>query len=99
MKLSCRLAVLEPAQETFDFVAVGGSRHGLSPYLHCHTGRPILRWEDYAKSNSLKKEALPMLKFPNDGDHAVELEGKHCDACGEWLEPGREWCPSCGMDR
>ena len=29
----------------------------------------------------------------------TELEGRHCDACGEWLEPGREWCPTCGMDR
>ncbi|SVD09562.1 uncharacterized protein METZ01_LOCUS362416, partial [marine metagenome] len=23
-------------------------------------------------------------------DTTEEPEGKHCDACGEWLEPGRE---------
>ncbi|SVC49883.1 uncharacterized protein METZ01_LOCUS302737, partial [marine metagenome] len=34
MRFSYRLAVLEATQETFNFVAVGGSRHGLSPYLH-----------------------------------------------------------------
>ena len=40
-----------------------------------------------------------MLEFSNDGDTTAESEGKHCDACGEWLEPGRKWCPSCGMER
>ena len=37
----------------------------------------------------------PYNKATND----EELEGKHCDACGEWLEPGRTWCPTCGSDR
>ena len=35
----------------------------------------------------------------DNNDQTGEAVGKHCDACGEWLETGREWCPSCGMAR
>jgi len=34
-----------------------------------------------------------------EGSDSSEAEGTHCDACGEWLEPGRKWCPTCGSDR
>ncbi len=40
-----------------------------------------------------------MPNFSDDNDSGPESEGAHCDACGEWLEPGREWCQTCGMDR
>jgi uncharacterized OB-fold protein len=40
---------------------------------------------------------MPNLSDGNDS--GPELEGPYCDACGEWLEPGREWCPTCGMGR
>ena len=33
------------------------------------------------------------------GSDPAEAEGTHCDACGEWIEPGRKWCPTCGSDR
>ena len=43
---------------------------------------------------------MAVINFDNEsGSDTSELEGAHCDACGEWLEPGREWCLSCGMDR
>ncbi|SVB32305.1 uncharacterized protein METZ01_LOCUS185159, partial [marine metagenome] len=45
------------------------------------------------------EEYQSMPNFSDDNDSGPELEGAHCDACGEWLEPGREWCPTCGMDR
>ncbi len=25
--------------------------------------------------------------------------GKHCDACGEWLDSSDTHCPSCGSER
>jgi len=40
-----------------------------------------------------------MSGFYSQATNEEELEGKHCDACGEWLDPSRTWCPTCGSDR
>jgi len=40
-----------------------------------------------------------MSGFYSQATNEEEVEGKHCDACGEWLDPSRTWCPTCGSDR
>ena len=38
--------------------------------------------------------------FDDDSDsRPAEQTGKHCDACGEWLDSSDTHCPSCGSER
>lgn len=52
-------------------------------------------------SPSVPFKEVDMYDFDDEaeGSDNSEAEGTHCDACGEWLEPGRKWCPTCGSDR
>ena len=44
--------------------------------------------------------AMSDMSIDDDSDgRPTKRAGKHCDACGEWLDSSDTHCPSCGSER
>ena len=68
-----------------------------------HAGAMILVTTLVATGNREEREmtsAMSDMFFDGDSDdRPTNRTGKHCDACGEWLDSSDTQCPSCGSER